>query len=102
MTPPLDFSKLNENLPPGVKRGFVDDARRAATPHTVRCIGLDEDALGERRFAQEHQTRMRWIKAHCEGGYEVEPIRDGQHRIASRLFRFADPDEAFWFKLLFG
>lgn len=101
MTPPLDFSKLNENLPPGVKRGFVDDARRAATPHRVRQDGLCEDALGQRRFCQDREERRLWIIEHCAGEHEIEPIRDAHGRLSGFLYRFADSKEAFAFRIRF-
>jgi len=43
----------------GLKRGFVDDERRAATPHVIDCVGLSRENLGDEpyRFEREFQER---------------------------------------------
>ena len=101
MNPPLDFSKLNEILPPGVKRGFVDAARRTATPYCVRQGGLCEDALGQERFCQDREERRLWMLKHCVGEHEIEPSRDAHGRLSGFLYRFAASDEAFAFRMRF-
>lgn len=101
MTPPLDFSKLNENLPPGVKRGFVDASRRTATPYCMRQNGLCEDLLGQRRFCQDREERRLWMIEHCAGEHEIEPIRNVHGRLCGFVYRFADSDEAFAFRMRF-
>lgn len=98
MRQPFDLSKLREA---GFKRGFVDDDRRAATPHTVGCNGLNEDQLGTQRFCQDREERRLWIIAHCVGENEIEPIRDAHGRLCGFLYRFAVSDEAFAFRMRF-
>jgi hypothetical protein len=62
----------------GLKRGgFVDDARRAATPYVVDCKGLARDNLGEEPFRFEYELQVR--RAWCDengGLFEIEPLRD--------------------------
>jgi len=103
MRPPFNLAKLRARLSAsGMEVGFIDDARRAATPFLVPCNGLNEDNLGQVRFSQELNDRRAWIEAHCGCDHVAEPIRDAQQRLTGRLFRFADPNEAFWFKFRFG
>ncbi|WP_147707339.1 hypothetical protein [Microvirga massiliensis] len=84
----------------GLKEGFVDAARRAATPLIVDCIGLTCENLGDERFENELHQRMGWCKAKCRGDWEIEPIRqDG--RLVGRRFRFGNVTEAVHFKLRF-
>lgn len=98
MRPPFDFSKLRET---GFKCGFVDAARRTATPNLVLQNGLCEDQLGQQRYYEERETRRHWIESYCVGEHEIEPIRDARMRLTGFLFRFADPDEAFGFRMRF-
>ena len=98
MSPPFDFNKLRATF----KRGFVNTARRNATPYTVACKRLSEDQLGQQCFCQEMQARREWITTNCVGDHEIEPIRDPQQRLTGRLFRFSDQNEALWFKLIYG
>src|SRR5215211_5882526 len=47
----------------GLRRGgFVDDARRAATPHVIDCVGLSRENLGYEpyQFEREFQERRAW------------------------------------------
>jgi hypothetical protein len=98
MRPPFDLSKLRQT---GIKRGFVDAARRTATPHIVSQNGLCEDQFGQQRYCEEREQRRRWIIEHCRHQHEVEPIRDTRMRLTGFLFRFADADEAFAFRMRF-
>jgi hypothetical protein len=83
--------------------GFVDDARRAATPHIVDCHGLSRENLGDEpyRFESEFHQRRAWCE-NCGGLFEIEPIR---HQRASVLtgyrFRFAQEADAESFKCRF-
>lgn len=101
MMPPLNFSKLNAKLQPGVKRGSVDASRRTATPYCVRQDGLCEDLLGQRRFCQDREERRLWMIEHRVGEHEIEPIRDAHGRLSGFLYRFAASDEAFAFRMRF-
>lgn len=98
MRPPFDLSKLRET---SIKRGFVDAARRTATPHIVQQNGLCEDMLGQPRYCEEREERRRWIAEHCANEHEIEPIRDARMRLTGFVFRFADADEAFAFRMRF-
>lgn len=53
----FESAKLKENLPPGVKRGFVDAARRAATPEHMKQDGLCDDVLGQQQFCADREER---------------------------------------------
>lgn len=98
---PFDLAGLNSKLPSSVRKGFVDVARRAATPHAVRQNGLCEDRLGQLRYCEERRERRHWIEEHCAHDHEIEPIRDTCLRLTGFLFRFADADEAFAFRMRF-
>ncbi|SEH88807.1 hypothetical protein SAMN02799636_04294 [Methylobacterium sp. 275MFSha3.1] len=95
------MSKLNQKLPPGVKHGFVDETRRTATPYCVRQDSLCEDALGQEQFYQDRAERRLWIIEHCVGEHEIEPIRDAHGCLTGFVYRFADADEAFVFRMRF-
>jgi hypothetical protein len=101
MKPPFDLSALASKLPPTIRRGFIDAARRTATPHVVQQNGLCEDMLGQPRYYEEREERRHWITEHCTHEHEIEPVRDTRMRLAGFLFRFADPDEAFAFRMRF-
>jgi hypothetical protein len=68
-------------------------------PHIIDAIGLSEENLGQRRFAQELAARREWIAENCHGRHEIEPIRDSQMRLIRRRFKFADLNDATYFKL---
>ena len=88
----------------GLKRGgFVDDARRAATPYVVDCKGLARDNLGEEPFRFEYELQVRRAWCDEKGGlYEIEALRDGEtHRVTGFRFRFAGLADAVFFKLSF-
>ncbi len=84
----------------GLKAGFIDDARRAETPHVVDCIGLSDENLPYPVFCEELQRRERWCDRQCRPDYEIEPIRE-DGRLIGRRFRFADLSTATLFKLSF-
>jgi hypothetical protein len=88
----------------GLKRGgFVDDARRAATPYVVDCKGLSRDNLGEEPFRFEYELQVR--RAWCDengGLFEIEPLRDGETKaLRGYRFRFEKLVDATHFKLRF-
>ena len=56
--------------------GFVDDARRAATPYVIEIIGLNDDAMGWDRYAQEFQERREWCAEWCRNDWDIEPLRE--------------------------
>jgi hypothetical protein len=87
-------------LKPG---GFVDDARRAATPYVVDCKGLSRDNLGAEPFRFEYELQVRRAWCDEKGGlYEIEALRDGEtHRVTGFRFRLAGLVEAVFFKLSF-
>ena len=87
----------------GLKHGFVDDARRAATPHVVDCLGLSRENLGYEpyQFEREFHERRAWCDE-SGGLYEIEAIRDDETRtVTGYRFRFAGLSEATFFKLKF-
>lgn len=84
----------------GIQDGFVDEARRQATPLTVDCVGLTRENLGDERFEDEMHERESWSRQHCIGKREVEPIRDDR-RLIGRRYRFENLSEAVHFKLRF-
>jgi hypothetical protein len=88
----------------GLRRGgFVDDARRAATPHAIDCVGLSRENLGDEpyRFEGEFHERRAWCDE-SGGLYEIEAIRDDETRtVTGYRFRFAGLSEATFFKLRF-
>ena len=89
--------------PAGLKHGFVDDARRAATPHVVDCHGLSRENLGYEpyQFEREFHERRAWCNE-SGGLYEIEAIRDDETRtVTGYRFRFAGLSEATFFKLRF-
>lgn len=97
MKQPFDLTKLNV---PGVRRGFIDHARRAATPYVVRQDGLCEDALGQRLLCEDREERRLWMIEHCVGEHEIEPMR-AHGQLTGYLYRFADWTDAFGFRMRF-
>ncbi|CAX22487.1 protein of unknown function [Methylorubrum extorquens DM4] len=97
MHPPFDLARLRARFP----SGYVDSARRATLTSAVVCHGLTEDDLGQQSFCSEMSARREWADANCRCDYVVEPIRDRQSRLVGRVFRFADANEAFAFKMRF-
>jgi chorismate-pyruvate lyase len=71
-------------------------------PHIIDAVGLSEDNLGQRRFAQELVARREWIAENCYGVVEIGPIRDAQMRLVGRRFQFADLNDAIYFMLRWG
>jgi hypothetical protein len=84
----------------GVRVGFIDEARRAATPHIVEWRGLSREDIGDALFEAKFCAARRWCDERCPQDYEIEPIRD-HGRLSGRLFRFADDTDAALFKLWF-
>jgi hypothetical protein len=84
----------------GVRLGFVDDARRAATPHVIKWLGLTREDLGDADFEEKLCAARNWCKERCPDSHEIEPIRD-QGRLVGRQFRFASDNDAALFKLWF-
>jgi hypothetical protein len=85
----------------GFKVGFVEDARRAATPYVVDCHRLAREVIGDRKFERQFSERRDWCKTNCPDGHEIEPIRDHLGRLTGRRFRFARGQDATKFKMLF-
>ena len=82
--------------------GFVDQARRAATPHTVDILGMDEEKIDWEQCAAKLNERRDWCGEFCRADWEIEPLRDKRMRLVGRRFRFADEVDAVHFKLRFG
>lgn len=102
MRPPFDLAKFRSSLSPGTAIGLTVDPEQGTLPHKVDQPNLSEDAYGQQRFCQELQERRDWIAENCSHSNWVGPIRDNQLRLIGRRFFFADPAEAFCFKLRFG
>ena len=62
----------------GLKHGFVDDTRRAATPHVVDCHGLSRENLSDEpwRFERELTDRREWCEENADL-YEIDTIIKG-------------------------
>lgn len=86
----------------GLKVGFVDDARRAATPHVIDCHDLSREVLGGQEFEKRFSERREWCRERCPKDHEIEPIRDERMRPVGRQFRFASDVDAALFKTLFS
>ena len=86
----------------GVKPGWIDDARRAATPWAVDCDGLTRTNLSDPgQFEHALCERRDWCEQHAPGDYEIEPIGLNPEQLTGRRFRFVDPKIAVAFKVLF-
>jgi hypothetical protein len=83
------------------KHGFVDDVRRAATPHIVDCHGRAREQISDRDFERQFCERRDWCETHCPNDHEIEPIRDHLGRLTGRRFRFACENDAAKFKMFF-
>ena len=87
----------------GLRRGgFLDYARRAATPNFVDCLGLSRENLDEPYlFESEFHQRRAWC-ASSGGLFEIEPIRDQKTLVLTGYrFRFARLADAVFFKCRF-
>ena len=84
----------------GLQPGWIDDARRAATPHAAEWLGLTREDLGDADFEEKLWEARHWCKERCPTDHEIEPIRD-QGRLVGRQFRFAKETDATLFKLWF-
>jgi hypothetical protein len=86
----------------GVKPGWIDDARRAATPWIVVCNGLTRTNLtAPGQFEQALRERRDWCEQHAPGDYEIEPIGPNPANLTGRRFRFVDSKMAVAFKMAF-
>jgi hypothetical protein len=85
----------------GLKSGFIDDARRAATPYVVDCADLAREVIGDSEFERKFCERRDWCRDRCYLDHEIEPIRDDQMRLTGRRFRFANGADATLFKTFF-
>ena len=86
----------------GLKGGFIDDARRAATPFVVVCPDLSREVIGDREFEKQFSERRNWCEERCPADHEIEPVRDRQMRLVGRKFRFMNECDAVLFKLYFS
>ncbi len=86
----------------GRRGGFLDDARRAATPNVVDCLGLSRENLeAPYLFESEFHLRRAWC-ANSGGLFEIEPIRDQETLVLTGYrFRFARLADAVFFKCRF-
>ncbi|MEE1614040.1 hypothetical protein [Microvirga sp. CF3016] len=85
----------------GLKDGFVDDARRAATPYVVDAVGLNGEDLPYHEYLTQLREREYWCVQHCPRDHEIEPLRE-RGRLVGRRYRFAREYDATLFKLFFG
>jgi hypothetical protein len=84
----------------GRSTGFIDEARRAATPHIVDCVGLNDEDLAYGEYATQLREREDWCRRRCPTQYEIEPLRD-RGRLIGRRYRFAHESDAVLFKTYF-
>src|SRR4051812_1425618 len=85
----------------GLKKGWVDDERRRETPWVVDCDGLSRAKLPPGVFEREFCERRDWLKAHCPGAFEIEPLGPNPEELTGRRFRFESDVMAVYFKLRF-
>ena len=85
----------------GLQPGWIDDARRAATPHTADVTGLTVANL-QQRFSWEMHGRVHWCKDpnNCPGGFEIEVLHQNGLEVG-RTFRFATLSDGTLFKMRF-
>jgi len=82
----------------GLKRGgFVDDARRAETPHIVLTNGLTRTNLAVGVFEPQLQKRVNWCQQQT-ADWDIEPVGANPAQLTGRRFRFSDPDDARRFR----
>jgi hypothetical protein len=79
----------------------ITEARRDATPHVVSQPGLTRDHLGDEVFEAAMEERRLWIAQNCREDHLIEPLRNERGVLIGRRYRFADPDEALWFRMRF-
>jgi hypothetical protein len=84
----------------GRSSGFIDEPRRAATPHIVDCIGLNDEDLPYGEYATQLREREDWCRRRCPTQHEIEPLRD-RGRLIGRRYRFARESDAVLFKTYF-
>ena len=67
-------------------------------PYVVKQQGMTRLTLGEDYFQSMNMERRLWLKENCSGPWDFDQLPQG----AGQKYLFADPDEAFLFKLRFG
>jgi hypothetical protein len=95
----MPFQKLSAKLAALRQKSEIP---ATLTSIIVDAIGLSEDRLGYPRFPQEFVARREWCADHCNGRYEIEPIRDQQMRLVGRRFMFENEVDAVYFKMRWG
>jgi hypothetical protein len=86
----------------GISLGWIDDARRAATPYIVDCDGLTRaNPTQPGEFEGALRERRDWCEANARGDYEIEPIGPNPEELTGRRFRFANDKVAALFKTWF-
>ncbi|MBM1169627.1 hypothetical protein [Microvirga arabica] len=85
----------------GIKSGFIDDARRAATPYVVECTSLNDEDLPYSVYITQLRERESWCVQRCPHDHEIEPLRE-HGRLIGRQFRFSRESDAAAFRLFFG
>lgn len=94
ITPKL-IARLNHRLRP------VTDARIATCSHIVDQPVLSRECLGDDAFEEALQERRAWLAENLAGVHHGEPVRDSEGVITGRRFFFADPNDAFSFRIRF-
>lgn len=96
-TPSITTAETKQStIPAGMRRGFIDDARRAETPHLVTCDGLSHTNLTKPgQFERELSARARWCEKYAAGDFEIEPY------VSACRFRFARIGIANLFRIWF-
>ncbi|WP_238258448.1 hypothetical protein [Methylorubrum podarium] len=72
-----------------------------ATPHVVPQPGLLRSVMGDDAFLAALDERRRWIAANCEGSFQFADLRDSKGKLKGMLYKFADRNEAFSFRMYF-
>jgi hypothetical protein len=85
----------------GLKGGFVDNVRRAATPYVVDCTSLNDEDLPYSVYITQLRERESWCAQRCPHDHEIEALRN-HGRLIGRRYRFARESDAAAFKLFFG
>jgi len=85
----------------GLKTGFINDARRAATPYIVDCFSLNGEDLPYEIYATQLRERDSWCVERYPNDHEIEPLRD-HGRLIGRRYRFAHERDAAAFRVYFG
>jgi hypothetical protein len=94
-TPEQIIDRLASRL--GLRPGWIDEARRAATPYVIEWPGLSREDLGDAEFQKKLWEARHWCNKQCPNDHEIEPMRD-KGRLIGRQFRFASDIDAVLFK----